>query len=165
MKVNAGMWLIAFLCLAMQSFAQTQTITVDVAGTLEEKLGDNKATTEELIVSGSLNGADIKCIRQMLKLRVLNMKEASIVSGGGAYYIQNETSENTIGNQMFYNMNRLTSVTLPKNVTSIYDYAFENCVNLEEISMPDKLYLLGGYTIRMFQWMHCTRKCIHTFFC
>lgn len=146
MKVNAGMWLIAFLCLAMQSFAQTQTITVDVAGTLEEKLGDNKATTEELIVSGSLNGADIKCIRQMLKLRVLNMKEASIVSGGGAYYIQNETSENTIGNQMFYNMNRLTSVTLPKNVTSIYDYAFENCVNLEEISMPDKLYLLGGYT-------------------
>lgn len=147
-KVNAGMWLVAFLCLAMQSFAQTQTITVDVAGTLEEKLGDNKATTEELIVSGSLNGADIKCIRQMLKLRVLNMKEASIVSGGGAYYIQNETSENTIGSQMFYNMNRLTSVTLPKNVTSIYEYAFANCVNLELIDMPDKLYYLGSYSFQ-----------------
>lgn len=147
-KVNAGMWLVAFLCLAMQSFAQSQTITVDVAGTLEEKLGDNKATTEELIVSGSLNGADIKCIRQMLKLRVLNMKEASIVSGGGAYYIQNETSENTIGSRMFYNMNRLTSVTLPKNVTSIYEYAFANCVNLELIDMPDKLYYLGSYSFQ-----------------
>lgn len=139
MKVNAGMWLVAFLCLAMQSFAQTQTITVDVAGTLEEKLGDNKATTEELIVSGSLNGADIKCIRQMLKLRVLNIKEASIVSGGGAYYIQNKTSENTIGQQMFYNMNRLTSVVLPKDVTFIDSEAFGNCVNLETIKLPEKL--------------------------
>lgn len=139
MRVNVGMWLIAFLCLATQSLAQTQNITVDVAGTLESKLGENKATTEELIVSGSLNGADIKCIRQMLKLRILDMEKANIVSGGGAYYITYETSENIIGDQMFYNMNRLTSVVLPETVTYISYWAFGNCVNLEKVKLPEKL--------------------------
>lgn len=147
MRVNVGMWLIAFLFLATQSLAQTQNITVDVAGTLESKLGENKATTEELIVSGSLNGADIKCIRQMLKLRVLNMEKANIVSGGGAYYITYETSENTIGAQMFYNMNRLTSVVLPETVVYIRDRAFANCVNLEKVKLPEKLKGFNeGYT-------------------
>lgn len=139
MRVNVGMWLIAFLCLATQSLAQTQNITVDVAGTLESKLGENKATTEELIVSGSLNGADIKCIRQMLKLRILDMEKANIVSGGGAYYITYETSENIIGMQMFYNMNRLTSVVLPETVTYIREQAFANCVNLKKVKLPERL--------------------------
>lgn len=146
-KLYATLWLVCLFCTGAIANAQTR-IDVSPAGSLNAKLGNDKNTIENLVLSGSLNGDDIKTIRQMTKLRILNLEDASIVSGGSQYYPESgcNTEDNVIGQKMFYNMNRLVSLRLPKNITRIGDYALQNCINLSDVNIPEGVTSIGSYT-------------------
>ena len=55
----------------------------------------------------------------------------------------------SIGNSAFSNCRSLTSITIPNSVTSIEDYAFENC-SLTNITIPDSVTSIGNYA-----FSHC----------
>ena len=76
---------------------------------------------------------------------------SSEVSYEGDIVIPDEVSFNgktlkvvAIGIKSFLNSEKLTSVTFGKNVESIEDQAFCNCINLKDINIPDNVKTLGS---------------------
>jgi hypothetical protein len=51
----------------------------------------------------------------------------------------------SIGNYAFYNCPNLELTSLPEGVTSIGNYAFYNCSNLELTSLPEGVTSIGNY--------------------
>ncbi len=107
-------------------FSLPDTYHVTVPGTLSTLLGNKASTIRNLTLSGDLNGTDIATIRSMNSLSMLNLVDANIVSGGNAYYSNYYTSNNILGDSFFYGCKGLTSIVLPKTVTSIGDQAFDD---------------------------------------
>lgn len=145
-KLYATLWLVCLFCTGAIANAQTR-IDVSPAGSLNAKLGNDKNTIENLVLTGSLNGDDIKTIRQMTKLRILNLEDASIVSGGSQYYPEDgcNTKNNVIGKKMFFNMNRLVSLILPNKITKIESYAIASCINLSNMNIPEAVTHIEQY--------------------
>lgn len=116
----------------------------NVAGKLEERIGaDKKISTKNLVISGQLNGSDIKLIREMIieyNLSILNIANANIVSGGEPYYktknSEYNTEDNVIGANMFYQCKNLTSITLPISAKTIKMFAISGCEGLTELYVP-----------------------------
>ena len=54
----------------------------------------------------------------------------------------------SIPNYAFYNLRKLTAVTLPDTLTSIGSYAFDYASALETITIPDGVASLGDYAFR-----------------
>ena len=52
----------------------------------------------------------------------------------------------SISDYAFNNCSNLTSVTIPNSVTSIGDYAFNNCSNLTSVTIPNGVTSIGDYT-------------------
>jgi len=48
-----------------------------------------------------------------------------------------------IGTEAFQNNGKITSVTLPDSIVSIFDYAFDGCANLATVTMPADLIKVG----------------------
>lgn len=95
-------------------------ITVDLAET--GALSDYIATpgiVEGLRVRGGLNGTDIAYIRQLPRLRSLDIKDAWIVEGGTAYKDSLYTSDLVIGEEMFASMPRLHDLSLCDSTVSV----------------------------------------------
>lgn len=63
---------------------------------------------------------------------------SSVTYNGRKYPVE------SIGNAAF-NCSEITSITIPKSVTSIESYAFNQCYNLKNISMPNSLTYIGEY--------------------
>ena len=116
----------------------------DVAGKLVERMSlAEKMGCKKLTITGQLNGTDIALIREMLlnnKLMSLNIQNASIVSGGEPYYKTNYSQENTednvIGENMFYNCKNLAELKLPLTATTIEMFAISGCESLQELTIP-----------------------------
>ena len=156
-------------------FYNKRTIHVATAGTLPDLIEDyEKYLIEELTLTGDLNGTDIKFIREMAGrgifddgdtedpfhyfttpgiLKVIDMTNANIVSGGSIYYGINHgsrqpeyyrTSNNSISGYMFYGC-QLSSIKLPNSVTSIGSYAFSETGTLVSVSIPNGLTSIGDY--------------------
>lgn len=149
---------ILLLLISSNIIGQTKlTIHVEKAGTLPTLIEDSqKYGIEELVLSGSLNGTDIKYIREIGgstynkgKLAVLDISEADIVSGGDSYYYSSwhdtyyRTVDNEISTSMFDACVNLVSVKLPKRVHSITAWAFSKCQRLTTIVFPEKIALIG----------------------
>ena len=119
-------------------------VNVTKAGTLSTLLQD--VTIErELKLTGSINGTDVKFIRELLtagKVTKLNLQEIKIVKGGEAYYESYTTSNNVLGDYMFANCSKLTACILPVNITSIGKYAFSHS-GLKEVDIPNSVTRLG----------------------
>ena len=49
-----------------------------------------------------------------------------------------------IGNNAFYNCNKLTSISIPDGVKSIGNWAFDNCDNLADITIPESVESIGN---------------------
>ncbi len=130
-----------FMLLAsMSALAEevSKTVTLTAAGTLSTKIGDDqKYKITSLSVSGPINGTEVRYLREMAgmdvngkstvgKLADLDLTDANIVEGGECYCYDYYTTNNTLGDNMFYNCG-LTSIKIPNSVTSIGNSAFRGC--------------------------------------
>ena len=130
-------------------------VTIATAGTMRSILGDGYLNITSLKVVGPINGDDIFYLRKMLgdselnqidrgKLTTLDLSEASIVEGGDWYYeysssMQYCTTNDVIGDYMFYKCANLRNIVLPKNITSIGTRAFMGCSSLTSFTIPDSV--------------------------
>ena len=120
----------------------SEYVVMPKAGVLPDLLSDNaiKAT-----ISGSINGTDIKYLRQLItdgNLQSIDLTEAKVSSGGEAYYQSYRTSLNVMGAYAFDNFKNLISMRLPLKITSIGDRAFRYS-GLRMIEIPDVVTSIG----------------------
>lgn len=129
------------------------TVSMSSGGSLSAEIGSSAwKTIRCLTVSGQINGTDIRFIRKMLqegKLEELNLHDAKIVSGGDSYdiYGLSKTSEDVIGESMFYNCYNLRKIELPATTRRIEGYAFFGCSRLKQIELPETCVTVGEYAI------------------
>lgn len=148
MKKIAILSILFFLfCLRMQA-QDVSPVTVNVtAGNLSTLLGSQKNEITNLILKGEINGTDIEVIRSMTKLSVINIANTNIVAGG-SFYIQTNgnisVENNIIPKYMFYNLNYLTSITLPNSIISIDYGSFAGCTGLISITIPSSVTSIGN---------------------
>ena len=120
---------------------QAKDIHVEKAGTLPSLIGGEKPTVEELTLSGTLNGTDIRCIRQMEMLRTLDIAECKIVAGGAYYYSKYSKDYSTINDiintYMFTELDSLRNIILPTSIKSIKEYAFSDCDSVDTIILQN----------------------------
>jgi hypothetical protein len=117
-------------------------VYLDRAGTLPDSLSELaiKAT-----VGGSLNGTDFKYMRKLISesnLASIDLSEATIKTGGTAYYESYRTSNNAIGDHVFYQCGKLIAIRLPESITRIQSCAFSNS-GLKDIVIPDAVTTVG----------------------
>lgn len=137
-------------------------VTIATAGTMKKLLGDDYLNITSLKVVGPINGDDVYYLRKMLggsnfseadwgKLTTLDLSEATIVEGG-EYYYQNlgnlYTSNNVIGDYMFFRCYNLQNIMLPNNLVSIGKYAFSECNALIKTEIPDSVISMGACTFQ-----------------
>ena len=136
------------------------TVTITTAGTLRGLLGDDYLKIGSLKVVGPINGDDIYYLRMMMggsefkqsswgKLTTLDLSNASIVEGGDYYYyyehtysslsVKNYTSNNTVGDYMFYDCDLLQNIILPNNIVLIGKYAFSGCSFLKSVEISNAI--------------------------
>ena len=133
---------IAFLC-SLNTWSLTE-INVSNAGTLPS-LMQNLTFDKDLKLTGSINGTDVKYIRELLtagKVTELDLHDVRIVKGGEAYNESYITSDDVLGDYMFANCSKLTSCILPANITSIGRYAFSHS-GITEVIIPNGVTRLG----------------------
>ena len=134
-------------------------VTIAKAGTMKSLLGDDYLNITSLKIVGPINGDDIYYIRKMLgatsfskadrgKLTFLSLEKANIVEGGESYYEdswsgKHYTSNNVIGEKMFYACINLETIHLPQNTTLIENEAFAFSTSLGYIRIPDNVTSIG----------------------
>ena len=145
-------------CLSIQAanddlITKQITIKLDKAGTLPDRIASSKKyKITNLKIVGEINGTDLKFIREMAgcdydgketdgKLSILDLSDAKIVEGGSAYYSDRDdgfiyTSNDKLGDYVFFDCSGLTSLTLPSSVTEIGEHAFLNCRGLTNFTIP-----------------------------
>ena len=115
----------------------TQQIALTQAGTLADSL---LTTTIKAVISGPINGHDIKHIRRCINegsLSSIDLSDATIKSGG-KYDESNSSKANTIGIKMFYECSNLINIVMPKSATQILTSAFEYS-GLEGVTIPKNI--------------------------
>ena len=120
----------------------TVYVVMPKAGVLSDSLS---ATAIKAVVSGSINGADIKCLRQLLSegnLQSIDLMDARVVSGNVPYYQSYTTSNNVVGAYAFDSFKTLVSMRLPLKTTKIGDRAFRFS-GLRMIEIPDAVTSIG----------------------
>lgn len=137
-----GLLLPFVCCTATEVWADT-VVHVENAGTLSTLL---ETSDKELKVTGSINGTDVKFLRELINngsVTTLNLSEARIVKGGLAYYESNKTEDDVIGSYMFRECAKLRAIVLPNTITAILSNAFSKS-GLREIDIPNSVSRLGG---------------------
>ncbi len=132
----------AFVFCGVPSLMAETNAYVQQPGTLSSLL---TSMEKEVKITGSINGSDIKYLRQQINngnITSLNLSEASIVSGGDAYYEEYTTSDNVIGEYMFNQCKNLEYISLPNSITKVSSYSFSKS-GLKKIEIPDKVSTLG----------------------
>lgn len=130
----------ALICILFASICslQAKVVTLTEAGTLSSMISDAELNTlTELVISGPLNGSDIKIIRALGgTLKILDMKNSQIVEGGDSYYLNDKFTQNdVIGDYMFYAMTALEKVVMPKNVWTIGSWNENNPWNADKTQL------------------------------
>ncbi len=111
------------------------TLTSEVR--LSDYISDaNKSTVTKLKIYGEINSEDIALMADMARsgaLSVIDMSEATAAS------------EDLIGYRVFDYCSKLTSISLPKGITSIGYMAFYYCSNLTSVIIPDNVTRIYSY--------------------
>ena len=141
---------LAIIYLLLNIGLQTQdvepvTIHVETAGTLSTLISyEDKYLIKDLTLTGDLNETDFKFIRGMTDLSILNLTDANIVAETYPDFSQKDI----ISSFMFQNVTNLTSVMIPKNITSIGFGAFYGCTGLTSITIPNTVTEISPYAFR-----------------
>ncbi len=134
---------------------KSASISVRTPGTLNLLLDEDVQHISVLKISGSIDGDDILCLRQMMRcegestsewgmLAELDLSKASIVAGGVDY----TTKDNVLNNYVFENSKSLEKISLPNDLVEIGACAFDGCAYLSSISMPKAISAIGDYAFR-----------------
>ena len=147
-------------------------VTLTESGTLAEALGITITGTDPITVKGSyskydslkivgpINGTDIGVIRIIAgrdvdnceeiyprNLKYLDLYDAHIKAGGEDYNQDGDndriTEDNSIDTYMFWELDALETLILPKSVTKIKGYAFNNCDKLKRLVIGDNTKSIG----------------------
>ena len=159
-KPGFARWIKAAYPSEIDGIYKDGTAYIAKAGNLKGILGDDYLNMTSLKIVGSINGTDIKFIREMAgrdidynetegKLTDLDLSEATIVEGGEGYYksglaptaVYRYTSNNVVGDLMFYGCD-LQNIVLPNGVTSIGYEAF-SYNSITSIKLPDGITSIG----------------------
>ena len=124
------------------------TTAMDSQSGLEQAIGaTNMKKVISLKATGTINGYDIFMIRtKMTNLHYLDLTDADIVANGFAYYKNNSTTDNVVGDYSFYKLDNLVTLKLPKNAISIGYYAVARCSSLESVDFPKNLKNINNYS-------------------
>ena len=129
----------------IKSVDGTNPYTVRINGTLASLIPSTVTDTMSVLtLGGRLSGPDMLFIRENLKLNVLDMRQAEIVAGPGAYYGSYTSENNTIGVRMFFGA-EISNIYLPEGTTKIDNYAFYQNEKLTSVIMGEKLSYIGSY--------------------
>lgn len=117
------------------------------------------------MISGYLNGTDIKLIREMAgsdengnenwdmqgDAGIIDLRNAQIVAGGIPYtkvdILTDITEPNKIGMRMFTKWHYLEELYLPTSTTEIGDEAFAYCYEMPVLVIPDGVVSIGDYAM------------------
>ncbi|WP_288892114.1 leucine-rich repeat domain-containing protein [uncultured Alistipes sp.] len=121
----------AEIAIALKASFDGKTIVVETPGTLWSLLADyDRTTITELTVIGNLNDADIATLKWLPNLAVLDMEHVNLEK---------------LPAKAFQKKKSLTSVKLPRTLTTIGDGAFFGCSGLTSITIPDSVTEIGGF--------------------
>lgn len=132
-----------FICFNSVCVWADTEINVEKAGTLSTLLTTSDAT---LKVTGSINGTDLKLIREWVSagtVTSLDLSGVNIVGGGVAYYNSFKTEDNVIGESLFQNCSKLKNILLPTNIKGIKACAFSG-TGITKVDIPNSVTSLGG---------------------
>lgn len=148
------------LFVGISVFAQQTSMTVDnqTPGWLSSKINfGDQVTLENLVVTGWINGSDIKFIRELNLNRnlhgVIDLENANIVSGGEAYYYKKYlgdvttlfTKDNTVSKYMFTLLNRIEKLVLPKSITYFEDECLFAGTEIDTLVVPSQAEVVKGF--------------------
>ena len=152
--------LLVSLLFCYSSRAQTtKTVNVAQPGTLSAALGEELKTVKDLTVTGKINAADIEGLIQASALEVLNLSDAAIVDTEGkattafpGYTLRKHPTLTTlslpkmittIGSGAFFKCQKLKKVVLPQTIKKLNETVFMSCSALSDINFPDGLESIG----------------------
>ena len=127
-----------------------RTYTVNSPGDLANQVAEEEISdiTEAKII-GRINGTDILTLNKLLNLTSIDLSEATIVEGGSPYYSTDstsfETQNNVLDRYWAYNLDILTSVQFPANLTKIGNYSLYNCAHLVDLKIPGSVTTISSY--------------------
>jgi len=148
-------------------------VTLTEPGTLAQKLGLTITGTDPLTISGNyskydslkiagpINGTDVGVMRFMGgrdvnnadvtlagNLKYLDLYDAHIKAGGADYNQDGSndriTEDDCIDTYMFWELDALETLILPKSVTKIKNHAFNNCDKLNRVVIGDNTKSIGA---------------------
>ena len=120
----------------------TEYVEMPKAGVLADLLSEKAI---KAVISGNINGRDIKYMRQLIdsgNLASIDLSGVKIITGGGSYYQSYTTALNVMGAYAYDSFKKLVSMKLPLLITKIGDRAFRFS-GLKMISIPDKVTTIG----------------------
>ena len=122
------------------------TTAMEKQSGLEQAIGaTNMAKVVSLKATGTINSYDIIMIRnKMTNLHYLDLSAADIVANDYEYYTGSHTTANTVGRNMFRDLDKLITVKLPNSATTIGSYGMSSCSNLMTVEFPKNLTSIGG---------------------
>ncbi len=109
---------------------------------------------KELTLKGTINGSDIRVLRDWAsEYKTLNLEDCRIVAGGEPYFENYTTENDVIGSYMFADK-EFKQLVLPNTLKKIGDYALSFCG--EAIDFPETLTWLGdhAFTHNQFTSLH-----------
>ncbi len=136
--------------------SDTGALWVESPGTLELLFtADESCNVDTLLLSGKLNGDDLRFLRRMLgrdiegmttqgRVSVLDMLDAQIISGGVSYDGMHFTEKDVIGQGLFADCIKLKTLKLPATTTAVETDAFKGCTALCELVLPGTVTKVGS---------------------
>ena len=137
-----------------------QALGLTITGTNPLTISGNYSKYDSLKVVGPINGTDVGVIRFMGgrdvnnadvtlagSLKYLDLYDAHIKAGGEDYNQDGSndriTEDNCIDTYMFWELDKLETLILPKSATKIKDDAFKHCNVLSRLVIGDNVQSIG----------------------